>query len=197
VFAALAIVLLIATTQLAALRLRAVRASVGENLGALILELKRVDVAERWNHAAEKVKSGTFEARLLESLEGLHDERAKVVATNEALGDLALLLSQRSRWSTVAVRIVLLGSALLGVLCLPGVYRTVTEANGVGATPYLIQLAVVCLAGGIGLSLVVLMGGRADALEKKQRKLADDLVDVLVPGAPKEASVGRRFKDRL
>src|SRR5258708_10667938 len=106
-FVALAVLLVLATSALASLQLRGVKKALGTGAPGLLREIERTAKDARLEKLAARAQPDTFEAKLAASLEGIQDEPAKVTATNEALGDLALLLESRTRWSPAAVRIVL------------------------------------------------------------------------------------------
>jgi Flp pilus assembly protein TadB len=182
-FVALAVLLVIGTSALASIQLRGVREALGPRAAELVRELERTPQDARLGKLASKALPDTFEAKLAASLEGIEDPSAKVTATNEALGDLALSLESRARWSPAAVRIVLFAGFLLAALAL--------------IKWMLLEACIVMGVGAVGVAIAALMGSRARDLEKEQRKLADAFVEALVPGAPREESVGRRFRDRL
>ena len=182
-FIALAVLLVIATSALASMHLRGVRGALGSAAPALLREIERAPKETRLEKLASRGEADTFEAKLAASLEGIEDDAGKVTATNEALGDLALLLEARARWSPAAIRIVLFGGFLLAVLAL--IKWAIVEA------------CIVMGIGALGVAIAAWIGSRARDVEREQRKLADAFVEALVPGAPREESVGRKFRGRL
>lgn len=172
--------------MLASLHVRGVSRAIGSAAPALIAELPRVDRAarlERLTSRLEKEAPGpepTFERRLAEALGEAHTDAARAEAANEALGDLAAILESRAKWSSAALRIVLLGGLLCGALCLIR-----QEIVGAGIVAGIIV---------VGAGATAWLGQRATALDKAHRKTADRLVELLLPDAPRQTSNRGRFR---
>lgn len=188
--------IVLGSVWLASLHVRGVASAVGAGVPALIGRLPRVDRAARLDALVASLGDGaahetrdesrasraaTFEAQLAEALRDASSEAARAEAANEALGDLGATLESRSKWSTAALRIVLLGGLLCAALCL---IRQEFVSAGIVAG----MIAV-------GAAATAWLGSKASKMDKEHRKTADRLVELLLPDAPRETSNRGRFRD--
>ncbi len=123
----------------------------------------------------------SWEGQLGDALETSTSPELKAAATNESLGDLALIFVAHGRWAPSAIRIDLLGGLLFGALSLIQGER--------------LQAIIAVAVCAVGAAACAYLSSKASDTEKAQRKIADDLVEVLVPGVPRTESVGRRFRN--
>lgn len=176
--------IVVGSVALASLHWRGVAAALGPSIAGLLTELPRVDRDKRLDRVASRSEGAppeTFERRLVEGLQSANNDRARAEAANEALGDLAAVLEGRAKWSSAALRIVLLGGLLCAALCLIR-----QEFMHAGIVAGLIA---------VGSAVTASLGSKANNLDKAHRKTADRLVELLVPDAPRETSNRGRFRD--
>jgi hypothetical protein len=181
VLVALTVLVVVATTSLAVLHHRAVARALSRETEGLVPKLLRADAGRRIDLLGEAVPGESWEGELADALRSAPTPELRAAAANEALGDLELLFASRSRWAPSAVRIALLGGLLFGALSL---------IRG----DWIVAVVVVVLSA-LGAGACASLSSRAQASEKAQRKLADALVDALVPGLPRAEATGRRFRD--
>jgi type IV secretory pathway TrbD component len=125
--------------------------------------------------------AAAFERSLAEGLKDARTDGARAEAANEALGDLAAVLESRAKWSSAALRIVLLGGLLCAALCL--------------IRQEFVSAGIVAGIIAVGAGATAWLGRKASLLDKSHRKTADRLVELLVPDAPRQTSNRGRFKD--
>lgn len=176
--------MVVGSVALASLHLRGVAAALGPSVAGLLTELPRVERDKRLDRVAARIESAapeTFERRLVEGLQSANNDRARAEAANEALGDLAAVLESRAKWSSAALRIVLLGGLLSAAVCL--------------IRQEFVHAGIVAGLIAVGSGLTAWLGSKAGGLDKAHRKSADRLVELLVPDAPRETANRGRFRD--
>ncbi len=178
-FVGLAVGIVIAAIVLASLHLRGVRGLRGNATQAFVERLRRVPVGERLGMVKARARQGTFEAKVADALEAAPNATERVVAANEALGDLAFELESRARWSPAAVRLILFGCFLCVAIAL--IHGSLFELCGAA------------VLGAVGFVVCVSVRNRARTLDQQLRTTADALVDALVPDTPRTRGVGKRF----
>jgi hypothetical protein len=173
-FVALAAALL--SVVFATRRLGAVTRSPSPGLGDAVKELRKVPAPERPAAAVTLTAEGTWEGALARALADAVDERDRVDAASEAVGDLAATYGGMSRWTVASVRIVLFVGLILVALGL-------ARQEHVGA------VAAFGVAG-VGAMVTHSLGGRASRLESRQRELADAWVELLLGRMPERRRRG-------
>ncbi len=177
---------MLGSVWLATLHLRGVSGAIGASVPALIGRLPRVDRAARLDAVLtsvprENASRPTFEQSLAEGLRAAQTDEARADAANEALGDLGATLESRAKWSSAALRIVLLGGLLCAALCL--------------IRQEFVSAGIVAGIIAVGAGTTAWLGRRAGALDKEHRKTADRLVELLLPDVPRQTSTRNRFRD--
>lgn len=179
----LAALVVLGSALLSALHLRAIGRAVGPAARALVAELPRVERGARLDRLRGRVDGAAapFERQLAEGLGDAKTDEARAEAANEALGDLAAVLESRAKWSSAALRIVLLGGLLCAALCL---IRQAFMSAGIVA-------GVIA----VGAGATAWLGSKARGLDQSHRKTADRLVELLLPDAPRQTANRGRFRD--
>ena len=181
--AALSAIVSVSSIALAAFHVRALAGGLVPELASFIVRLKRTPAGDRPSTLHALAPPGSWENGLADAVSSSPTPELQAVAANEALGDLSLLFGARSRWAPSAVRLALLGALLFGVL-------SIIRGELIGS---IVCVGVCAIGAGVCLAL----SSRAARLEKDQRKLADDLVETLLPNAARDVSVGRRYRGNL
>ena len=177
----LSVVVALGATGFAILHLRAMSSALRAETAPLVIRLKRMPTGDRLAALLEAVPSASWEGQIGEALSTSASPELKAAAANESLGDLGLVFTSRGRWAPSAIRIALLAGLLFGALSLIQ-----------GAHLQAILVVAVCAVGAL---VCAVMSSKASETEKAQRKIADDLVEVLLPGVPRTETVGRRFRN--
>ena len=142
--------------------------------------LLRVPMERRLDVAAQRALPGGWTRALVDAVREAPDDAARIAATNEALGDLALQLEAGAGWAPAALRVGISATLLLAV------------AAFLVGVPY--AALPVCAVGGAGALGAADAGRRARALAARQRERADEIVALLLPDLVRQAgaSQGRR-----
>ncbi|MFO0762302.1 MAG: hypothetical protein U0359_38035 [Byssovorax sp.] len=146
--------------------LRVGRATSGR-ASALAVALKRVPDAERVDELSRRADPGSWEHRFACEVGAAPTAAAKIVAVNDALGELDHLFQAGAGWPSAAIRIALFGGMLLAV-------SAWLDEHSLGA------------ALGIALTGVLSAGACFEAKRSAERRVAaerkaiDDLVAVAV-----------------
>jgi len=139
-------------------------------LAEAVRKVRRCAPDERGALAVQATQARTWEGDLARALLDASDQRERVDAASEAVGDLATAYGATSRWTLASVRIVLfIGMILVAV--------GLASANPIGAVASFVVAAL-----GAGLTHSIGLG--ANQVEKVQRELADAWIELLVGRIP-------------
>lgn len=153
-------------------RRRAIEAAPSAAAKDLVRRLRALNEADRIGALRTSILPGadTWEGRLALAISQAPDERERVDAASEAVSTLGAIYTKGAAWGSSGVRILLLVGLLLG-------------AVGIARGSHLEAVAAFLIAAfGAAASRGLLTS--ASTLERRQRELADAVVEVLVPGAP-------------
>jgi ABC-type multidrug transport system fused ATPase/permease subunit len=164
--ALVAVVLAVGLSRAALIQLRK---AISPSVADATTKLKRLGAEERRAGFSAFARDAMFEQELIEALNA-PEPAMRVAGMNEALVDLESTLASRAHWGASATRLLMFVGALV---CVAALIRLELIAA-------VIVLVLVVLGGAITLQ----MSSRAREVEKAQRKLADELIDLLSPGLP-------------
>jgi hypothetical protein len=157
-------------------RLREVARAPSPGLEQALAKLRKTPQAERGPAAMALTSEQTWEGDLARLVVGSEDEREKVDAVSEAVGDLAASYGAMSRWTVASVRIVLFVGLILVAVGL-------AQQEHLGAVA-----AFACALGGAIVTHSI--GSAASRRETRQRELADGWVELLVDRMPERKRRG-------
>jgi hypothetical protein len=160
----LAVLVGVGAAWLAWTQARRAAAPTGSDPAALTLALKRLPAGERLAELRRRAAPGTWEHELAVEAIAATDEAARVGVVNLALAEAEHALTRGAGWPRAAVRIALLGAALLAFAAYIG------GSGGVKA-----PLAILGI-GGIAALTCVEARRSAQRNATRQRRAIDELV---------------------
>jgi hypothetical protein len=151
-------------------RVQRLRLGPSSSAERLCQQLRRAPRHERLALAIANAADGSWEHRLARALADAPNEFERVDAVNVLVDELGVSLASSALWGRGATRTALLLAALMGALGL--------------ATARLVDGGVAAAIAMTGAGACHFLALRADPLEPRQRKLADELVRLFIDTPP-------------
>lgn len=170
-----------AAVLLAVAQRRRVAARPSPDAARLLAGLRGVPLGERIGRAAREARPGSWEAAVAAELSSARNGEIRAAEIDAALADVEGSLVAVRGWSAAALRVGLLGGLLGGAIAL--------------ADRSTLLALVSAVVGACSAAVAGILGQGSEAIEQQQRRLADELVAVLVggrTGPPPGARAGAR-----
>lgn len=180
VFISIELLVAAACFALAWSHVRRVEGAVSSDLRAVAAAVRRAPEGQRVLELSRSAPAWSFEASLATQLSCARTEEARVAAINEALAEVDISLTERARWPSSAVKIVLWGTMLISI----SAFLSRSVASSAPGTTTSAPILAIVVIGGASAIACLSAGRRADRAARDRREAADALVTALVGRPP-------------